>query len=682
MLEKLSMHLTETRITLGVKTAVAIVTITALFLQDLTIIFNDALQSETTSHMIAIPIIFAYLIYRKRKMLRTVILSENKNEPKETKHVPLICGILLSITAILLYWYGSYTFTPIEYHMFALPIFAAGVILILFNPQTLRQLAFPIAFLIFLMPPPSEILYALGSTLSVISAECASAIANAFSIPSSIDTEYANPKIIIIRPDGTTFEPVVDIACSGIYSLIGFLIFAVFIAYITRDKPWKKIAIILLGIPLIYSLNIIRITIMLLLGYYYGEETAFQIFHLIGGWTLIFLGTILLLTVSEKIFKTKIFANTKLNCEKCNSKLRTKENFCLKCGRILKPPDIRINKFDIAKMFAITITVTSLISIQAPVFALTKTNPIVIVNTPSGQQVSTEILPTIPNYTILSLPPYTEFAERAKQDMALTYWYISNDESTDSVEVTIEIASTRSSLHRWETCLITWPLSHGYQPKVTQIELKDVKLNENPPIIGRYFVFTYVDTNETKVVLYWYETTIFTLNQTTQQKNVKLSLIADLGDLEDLPKTEDQLMSIAKAIVNYWQPIKTWSQITMIISQNGASLAAISSAILIIIIAIYAIEIRKQTNANTSAYRKLSKINQQTIDIVEETEKKSTPTLENIAATYKKITGKQIAKTILLKRLRELENMRIIKSIIANKNDEPIQIWRAQISRT
>lgn len=42
---------------------------------------------------------------------------------------------------MLLYWHGSYTFTPLEYHILTLPIFAAGLTLILFNPQTLRQVA-------------------------------------------------------------------------------------------------------------------------------------------------------------------------------------------------------------------------------------------------------------------------------------------------------------------------------------------------------------------------------------------------------------------------------------------------------------------------------------------------------------------------------------------------------------
>ena len=304
----------------------------ALFSQDLAILFNDALQNETTSYMLLIPIIFAYLIYRKRKMLKAAVSVDNSNEPKETRHVPPLCGALLTLTAILLYWYGSYTFTPLENHMLTLPLFVGGLTLILFNAQTLRQLVFPIAFLAFLIPPPSEILYALGSALSMLSSEIPNAIINAFGIPSTINAEYINaPTIILTRPDGSSLEFTVDIACSGIYSLIGFMVFAIFTAYIIRDKKWKRLAIILFGIPLIYALNIIRITIILLLGYYYGETLALEIFHLTGSIILIFIGTILLLIIAEKLFKAKLFRSAKLECSKCNPKVKNNNEFCLEC---------------------------------------------------------------------------------------------------------------------------------------------------------------------------------------------------------------------------------------------------------------------------------------------------------------------------------------------------------------
>lgn len=124
-----------------------------LFSQDLIIIFNDALRSDTTSHILVVPILFSYLVYRKRKMLKAVISYPTTNQSIQFKIAISFSGILLCLTSVLLYWYGSYTFIPLEYHILAMPIFIAGLILIIFNTQTLRQLAFSISFLIFLAPP-------------------------------------------------------------------------------------------------------------------------------------------------------------------------------------------------------------------------------------------------------------------------------------------------------------------------------------------------------------------------------------------------------------------------------------------------------------------------------------------------------------------------------------------------
>jgi len=670
----------KSNIALAVKIAAVAVATLTLFSQDLAIIFNDALRSETTSHILAIPFIFTYLIYRKRKMLTAVTALETQNQPKETKHLPTIAGILLSATAILLYWYGSYTFTPLEYHISALPIFTAGLALILFNPQTLRQLAFPIAFLILLTPPPSDILYGLGSTLSVISSEASYGIVNALGVPSTLSSEYGNPTIFITRANGATMSFAVDIACSGVYSLIGFLIFAFFIAYIIRDKPQKKLGLFIVGVPLIYLLNIIRITAILLIGYHYGEETALQAFHLLGGWVLIFLGTLLLLAISEKIFKTQIFAKPAEKCPKCNPKTEAKQSFCLACGKILKTSTLKLSKTDIMKIAAITVSITLIMSIQAPVFALTQGPPIVVIDTPSGQQVSTEILPEISGYNLDFIYRDTAFEERAKQDMSLIYIYTPVNQTNQPMWITLEIAPTRSSLHTWEKCLITWPITHGRQAAVTQIELKDVQLVENPPIIGRYFVFQYIATNQTQAVLYWFETATFAANATSQQKHVKISVIAYPDNPENLTSTESQLQLCATAIANYWQPIKTWSQIALFLSQNGDKLVTLTTAMLGGIIMFYVLNRRKERKANLQAYKKLSEPTKQIIDATRETEKKSVPTLNNIANTYQEKTGKPADKEKLLHELSAIEKTGILKLVVANRNDEPTIAWKTQMT--
>jgi len=663
---------------LALKASAIIAAAVALYFQDLSIIFTDAVNNESTSYILAIPLLFAYLLYRKRRMLRAVIPSEASNQPKDTRYLATLTGILLCTTAIVLYWYGSYTFTPLEYHVLTLPIFTSGLILLLFGTQTMRQLAIPVVFLFFLTPPPSEILYNLGSSLSVISSEASNAIVSALGIPSTLVSENGTPTITITRPDSSTMNFAVDIACSGIYSLLGFLVFAAFIAYAVRDKTWKKISTFAIGFPLIYALNIARITTIVLIGYQFGEQLALDLFHLLGGWILIFIGTLILLLASEKAFRTRIFINPREKCSKCNPRPEPDQSFCQACGRLLKPGNIALHKIDVVKILAIALSVGLMTSIQAPAFALTKAGPMTIISTPSGEQVSTEILPQIQDYNLSFIYRDTAFEARAKQDMSLIYIYAPNNRSMYPVWVAIEIASTQASLHSWEVCLITWPTTQGQQLTVSQIDLKDIQLTQNPPIISRYFVFQYKKNNITEAVLYWRETSTFTVNSTSQTKHVKISLITYPENLDDLPGIENQLVTLATAITAYWQPIKTWSQITMLISQNGPNLATATGTMVIATTILYYFQTKRRKKANTTAYEKLSKPNQEIVDTIHKTEKRTQPTLNNIKTTYEETTKQPIDPEQLQQKLLELEKTSIIESSIANKQDEPIQTWKTQ----
>jgi exosortase len=657
---------------------VAFATVTVFF-QDLAIIFNDALQSETTSYILAIPFLLTYLIYRKRKMIKASIPLESS---KLFKKVPLdeIVGAFLFLASFLLYWYGSYTFTPLEYHIFALPIFACACVLILFNMQTLKQLLFPVAFLFLLVPPPGEILYNLGALLSTVSSELAYNLLKIFGFPVTLSAEYGSPVMFLTQQDGTPVSLEIDVACSGIYSLIGFLIFALFIAYIIRGKTWKKTAIFLLGFPLIYLLNVLRITTMGIIGYYYGEDVVLNVFHLFGGWILIFLGTLALLVMSEKLFKIQISPKQTEKCPECKQTLATDRSFCLACGRIHKIHLNKINKKDIAKATGLILSVVLILSIQTPVFALTQGPAEIIVQTAKGEQVTTEILPEIQGYTLSFLYRDETFEQTAKQDASLVYAYFPHNETKEVVWIAIEIASTKSSLHSWEKCLITWPVSHGYQSKVNQVELRDVQLLDNPPIIGRYFVFQYKTSNSTQAVLYWYETSMFKVNSTSQQKQVKISLIAYPDSLEDLSEVGNQLQTLATKIANDWQAIKTWSQIALLISQNGDKLITPTIVLLGIVLVLSTLEKRKERKQNRIAYQKLSEANRQIIDAVHQTEENMLPTLNGILKTYKDTIGNRVNKQKLLEKLSEAEKIGVIERRIANRKDQPVQVWRTNCS--
>jgi exosortase len=664
---------------LGLKTVTIIAAVLGVFHQDFAIIMNNSLNSDLSSYLLAIPFLFAYLIYRKRRMLRTAARLETNDQPKSTRHLPTIAGILLFASAILFYWYGSYTFTPLEHHLLTLPFFAAGLTLILFNTQTLRQLAFPIAFLAFLAPPPIEVLRTIGSTLSVTSSQATHAFINILGIPATLTSESGNPVIQITRPTGEIVPFTVSIACSGIYSLLGFLVFAVFVTYMIRDKPWKKLALFLTGLLLVYALNIIRISTVLIMGYNFGEEMATQLFHLLGGWLIIFAGTLIVLILSEKAFHTKIFAKPKQTCPECTSKTIAARTFCQNCGTILQPSPIKLHKSDIAKIAAIAVSLVLLTSIQAPVFALTQGPAVVIVDTPSGQQVTTSILPTISGHDLSFVRREREFEAIAGQDMALIYSYTPTDTLQKTVFATVEIASSRQNLYNWELCLKTgqvYPFGHE---EVSQIELKDIQIVQNPPLIARYFAFRYTSTGTLQAILYWFESATFDVNSTPEQKQVKISLIAYPETQEELPLLETQLVTFATSVALYWQPIKAWSPAALFLSQQSPILATATSTSLCIIITLYMFEAIRQRKANAKAYLKLSKPNQQIINAVSETEKSTAATLQAVATIYRNSTGETAGTEEILQKLIEIEKTGIIRSSVANVQDQPTQTWKSQM---
>jgi len=678
---KITALIEQHRFAIVLKFSVITAVVVALYFQDLSMVFKGALTDESTFHILAIPFIFGYLLFRKRKVINASLHPKQNGSNGFQKSFSTIAGISLCAIAILTYWYGSYTFTPLEYHMLTLPFLTAGLILILFSTQTLKQLIFPVAFLIFLTPPPAEILYGVGSALANLSASASNFFVNTFGMHSTLSMSNTGPVITLLRPNQATLPFNVDVACSGIYSIIGFVIFALFIAYITSGKIRNKFAILIMGIPLILALNIIRITTILTIGYNFGEDLALQIFHVVGATVLMFIGTLLLLAVSEKAFKKP---KPPPPCQTCNpTPINPAQPFCLNCGKLFKFPKTKLNKTDIAKIVSIVIITIMLLSIQAPVFALTQGPAQVMIQTPSGTQpnVTNLMFPNLTGYELNYVYRDTQFEQESGDDAALVYSYAPSNETASTVWISLQIASSVSSEHRWETCLINFPLSQGQQAAVQQLDLRDIQIQDNPPILARYFAFEYKNTNQTQVVLYWYETATFNTNGTAQTKSVMISLVMYPSSTQNISTAENQELPIALAINNYWQPIKTWTTIALVLSQNGLEFSAGATAIFVLII-FYSLYLnRRQKISLLTLYRKLPTQNQLLIKAIDNIKDKQSITTQAITSEFQKISPEPVSETLVLERLSEAENAGLIKKVIVNREDKPFLIWKNQMPK-
>jgi exosortase len=673
-IKQLNLHNLE--LAVAIKFISVVVVVIAFYFQDLAIVFIDALGDEATYHILAVPFLFGFLLYRKRMLINASLRQSNKkNGNNLIKNFSLTIGLLLVAVSVFIYWFGSYTFTPLIYHIITLPIFTSGLLLILFGGQTLKQLVFPLSFLFFLTPPPTEILYAVGSTLSDISAHASNALVNALGVATTISSQYGSPIITLTRPDQTLMSFSIDVACSGVYSLIGFVIFAFFIAYISRGRLWSKLAVLIAGIPLIIALNIVRISTILAIGNSFGDTLALHVFHSLGATVLMFIGTLILLVASDKFIK-----NPKtLPCFSCN--FNSVDLNCPDCGRILRQSKITFAKSDPIKVGGILFMLLLLIGIQAPVFALTEGPAQIITQTASGVQVNTETypLPEISGYNLDFVYRDTDFEVLSHQDASLVYSYEPLNVSKPIIWVAVEFATTTSSLHRWETCLVNYPLSQGLKPKVYSLDLRDVQIQENPPITARFFAFQYTNSNETQTVIYWYTTATFSSENGTQTKHVKISLITYPQSSEQVEEFENMLLPVAKAVSGYWEPTRTWTAIALILSKNGLGLSAVTIMFLISLLIYRFLLYQQERSSLKILYDKLSKQKQAIINAVKSAEVHGYSTISGIDLELEKKTGIKNDRKKFETELSEFEQAGLIKKVLVNKEDKPFYFWKSQV---
>jgi hypothetical protein len=220
---------------------------------------------------------------------------------------------------------------------------------------------------------------------------------------------------------------------------------------------------------------------------------------------------------------------------------------------------------------------------------------------------------------------------------------------------------------------LTWPTSQGEVPPVTPLDIRDIAVLQNPPVTARFFAYTSSADNQTWVTLYWYESTVFTIANSSRQLYVELSLITNT---ENYTASEQQIEPMALAIAQYWQPTKTLDQIALFLSQNSFILGALSVALSAIVATASLYERRAEKRKNSDALRKLSRGNQQLMNAVATCQGVSS--FDNVRKTYKAESDQPVSKEELRKELEALEKIGLINSRIANIDDSPIRVWKTK----
>ena len=651
-----------------------LLTITIIYWRDFEILANEALQTESSTHIILIPFFTAYLLIKRKDI---VSATQSLEKPrKKPKYLDEVVGVALCLVAFLLYWYGSYTFYPLEYHLLSLPIFIAGTTAILFNFKILRVLLFPILFLLFLIPPPAEIIYTIGGALANFSTQASYTILKTLGLPVILETSYGPPTITITTPNQPMYFAI-DLPCSGIYSLIAFIMFATFLAYIATAPYHKKAGLFALGFIVFTAMNILRITTIISIGYFFGEEVAMLIFHNFAGWLLILTGMLLTLLLSEKLLKIQISTTPQPTptCPTCTPTPPTTAAFCPTCERHLgsfkKPSQQFWAKLLLLLLSSYIVTLT----IQAPTFAIAQGPSVLIMET--GWDIATNIFPQIPDHQLKFLYRDTSYERIARQDASLLYAYFPNNITQPTVYVDVNIATTISNLHNWEVCLITWQTAQGNYPLVTVLDQRDTQLLPDTPIIARYLVFESPSpSNYTQVTLYWYEKAAFHMGLTVEQRYVRISLIILTRNSTNYPAYEETLLTFGETVAAHWEPLKDQSLISLGIPMQQTLLALAIAFIAITKTAEVTNEWRKKTS-NLKLFNRFAtpteRLLLQTIQRLNEERK---PATTKTIATTLALKGKPTPKHKLADSLSRLKEYGLIKRDLVDIQGIPTLVWK------
>jgi exosortase len=233
------------------------------------------IDEEDYTHGFLILPLSLYFVWEQRDRLRKLA-----PKPSLLGAGLLACGLLTLVVGSV----GAELFLQRS----SLILVLAGLVWLILGGAFLRELVFPLAFLIFMIPLPAIVMNAIAFPLQTFAAQSATLCMQVVGVP-----VLREGNTIVLS--NTTLE-VVE-ACSGIRSLQALLALGAVYGYFTQRAVWKRWALIALSIPIAIAANAFRVAGTGFLAYFIGAEAAQGFYHTFAGWIVFAVAFVLLLGV-------------------------------------------------------------------------------------------------------------------------------------------------------------------------------------------------------------------------------------------------------------------------------------------------------------------------------------------------------------------------------------------------
>jgi len=229
------------------------------------------------SHGPLVPLISLFAIYTERKNLLSIPLR-----PNLAVGVPALLIVMLLAVMV---WIGG---SPSIYGL-TFPLFLLAAVVILAGLQMARALAFPILFLLFMCPIPGALLDATNVRVQIWSTEVAVRILRLMRF------DVCNEGTTILMP---SIAVTVGLPCSGFRMLISMFAFSTFFALMKEGPWWGRVGTVVAALPLALAANSVRVTLIALVGEFYGEDVMHS-FHDWSGYIMLVVAFVALEFISR-----------------------------------------------------------------------------------------------------------------------------------------------------------------------------------------------------------------------------------------------------------------------------------------------------------------------------------------------------------------------------------------------
>jgi exosortase B len=241
---------------------------------------GGAWRTEQEGHGPLIMLAAAWLAWQQRDRLSSI----------ELRPAPVAGWIILLVSLVLMAVTRSQDLLMVEFAT-QIPVLLGCVLLIGGWPMA-RIFAFPLAFLVFSIPPPGWLLDAFTVPLKAWISDIVSNFLYDLGYPVA-----QNGVMIMIG----SYELMVKDACSGMNSIFALSAIGVFYVHeFVRDNLARKVILIISIIPITILANFFRVLALVLGAYYLGIDTIEGLFHDLTGIAL-FVFALLLFFLLDRV---------------------------------------------------------------------------------------------------------------------------------------------------------------------------------------------------------------------------------------------------------------------------------------------------------------------------------------------------------------------------------------------